>query len=71
MDKKTPIPSDYAMAFEAIKKRVRVAQYDALKAVNKQLINLLLGYLRHDCPAAEGTWLEQISGKDAFQGPSK
>ncbi len=40
MAQKSPIPSDYAQAFEAIKKRVRAAQYDALKAVNKQLIAL-------------------------------
>ncbi len=40
MAEKTPIPSDYKAAFEAIKKRVRAAQYDALKAVSKQLINL-------------------------------
>jgi predicted nuclease of restriction endonuclease-like (RecB) superfamily len=40
MAKKTPIPSGYTLAFEAIKKRVRAAQYDALKAVNLHLITL-------------------------------
>ena len=40
MAQKTPIPADYKAAFEAIKKRVRAAQYDALKAVNRELITL-------------------------------
>ena len=40
MVEKTPIPSDYKAAFESIKKRVRAAQYDALKAVNRELITL-------------------------------
>jgi predicted nuclease of restriction endonuclease-like (RecB) superfamily len=40
MAKKTPTPSDYSQALEAIKNRVRAAQYDALKAVNLQLITL-------------------------------
>ena len=40
MAKKRPIPSDYTLVLEAIKKRVRAAQYDALKAVNRELITL-------------------------------
>ncbi|MBT3255929.1 MAG: hypothetical protein HN366_05645 [Deltaproteobacteria bacterium] len=40
MAEKTPTPSDYKSALEAIKKRVRSAQYDALKAVNPELITL-------------------------------
>jgi predicted nuclease of restriction endonuclease-like (RecB) superfamily len=40
MAEKTPILSDYAQAFEAIKKRVRAAQYDALKTVNRELVAL-------------------------------
>jgi predicted nuclease of restriction endonuclease-like (RecB) superfamily len=40
MSKKTPIPSDYAQALDEIKKRVRAAQYEALKAVNRELIAL-------------------------------
>lgn len=40
MAKKTPIPSDYTQVLEEIKKRVRAAQYEALKAVNRELIAL-------------------------------
>ena len=40
MPKKTPVPSDYTQVLEEIKKRVRAAQYEALKAVNRELIAL-------------------------------
>ena len=40
MAEKSPIPSHYTLAFDAIKKRVRSPQYDALKAVNRELITL-------------------------------
>lgn len=40
MAKKTPIPAVYARALNDIKKRVRAVQYEALKAVNQQLMAL-------------------------------
>jgi predicted nuclease of restriction endonuclease-like (RecB) superfamily len=40
MAKETLIPSDYTQTLSEIKKRVRAAQYDALKAVNRELIAL-------------------------------
>jgi len=40
MAKKTPIPSEYARTLDEIKKRVRAAQYEALKAVNREHIDL-------------------------------
>ena len=36
----TTVPSDYTILLGAIKQRIRSAQYEALKAVNKELINL-------------------------------
>lgn len=35
-----PIPSDYAELLSQVKRRVREAQYDALRAVNKEMIDL-------------------------------
>lgn len=40
MAENIPILSHYAQDFEAIKKRVRAAQYDALKTVNRELVAL-------------------------------
>jgi predicted nuclease of restriction endonuclease-like (RecB) superfamily len=40
MTKKILVPSDYTQAFDEIKRRVRAAQYEALKAVNLELITL-------------------------------
>ena len=34
------IPKDYAVLLNDIKQRIRSAQYEALKAVNKELISL-------------------------------
>lgn len=43
MAQKTSIPSDYAQTLAEIKKRVRAAQYEVLKSVNKALIALYWG----------------------------
>jgi len=40
MTKKVSIPRDYARTLEEIKNRVHAAQYEALKAVNRELIGL-------------------------------
>jgi predicted nuclease of restriction endonuclease-like (RecB) superfamily len=40
MSKKSILPTDYIQTLEEIKNRVRAAQYEALKAVNRELINL-------------------------------
>jgi len=40
MARNLSIPPDYAKTLEEIKKRVRAAQYDALKAVNREQIAL-------------------------------
>jgi predicted nuclease of restriction endonuclease-like (RecB) superfamily len=40
MPKKVSIPEDYQKTFEEIKTRIRSAQYEALKAVNRELIAL-------------------------------
>ena len=40
MTKNIAIPSDYSRALEEIKTRVREAQYQALKAVNREMIAL-------------------------------
>ncbi len=40
MKKEISIPKDYLKAFDAIKKRIRAAQYEALKAVNQEHIAL-------------------------------
>lgn len=40
MKKNLPIPTDYSQTLDEIKNRVRAAQYDALKAVNRELITL-------------------------------
>jgi len=37
---KTLLPRDYETLFTEVKERVRVAQYQALKTVNKELIGL-------------------------------
>lgn len=37
------LPNDYRLLLEDIKKRVRVAQYGALRAVNKELVTLYWG----------------------------
>lgn len=34
------LPKDYGVLLESIKSRIRSAQYDALKSVNKELISL-------------------------------
>lgn len=38
--KNQPVPTDYGMLLVAVKERVRAAQYQALKAVNKELVGL-------------------------------
>ncbi len=38
--KNRPIPADYGALLVAVKERVRAAQYQALKAVNKELVGL-------------------------------
>ena len=41
MSKGKPIASkDYAALFAAVKERVRAAQYEALRAINKELVGL-------------------------------
>lgn len=40
MTKKLSMPKEYARTLEEIKKRVRAAQYEALKAVNWELVSL-------------------------------
>ena len=40
MTKKISRPTDYAQTLEEIKNRVRAAQYEALKAVNQELVKL-------------------------------
>ena len=40
MSRNVSIPADYARTLDEIKKRVRAAQYDALKAVNREQIAL-------------------------------
>jgi predicted nuclease of restriction endonuclease-like (RecB) superfamily len=40
MTKKLSMPSDYARTLEEIKNRVRAAQYEALKSVNRELVSL-------------------------------
>jgi len=40
MTSKNSIPSDYSQALDEIKNRIRAAQYDALKVVNRELIAL-------------------------------
>jgi len=40
MPKKISIPEDYKKTFEGIKTRIRSTQYEALKAVNRELIAL-------------------------------
>jgi predicted nuclease of restriction endonuclease-like (RecB) superfamily len=40
MAKKVSTPTEYAQTLEEIKNRVRAAQYQALKAVNRELISL-------------------------------
>ena len=40
MAKSSPIPSDYSQTLDEIKRRIRDAQYEALKSVNRQLISL-------------------------------
>lgn len=40
MAKKISTPADYARTLEEIKNRVRAAQYEALKAVNRELVSL-------------------------------
>ncbi len=40
MSKKIAIPKDYATVLQEIKNRVRKAQYDALKSVNREMITL-------------------------------
>ena len=40
MPKKFPLPSDYVRVLNAIKTRIRAAQYEALKVVNRQQIDL-------------------------------
>jgi len=59
--KKTPIHSDYSQALEAIKNRVRAAQFDALKAVNRQLIGLNwdIGRIIVDCQQ-EKNWGKSV-----------
>ena len=38
------IPNHYKALLGKIKQRIRSAQYEALKTVNKELISLYLGY---------------------------
>jgi predicted nuclease of restriction endonuclease-like (RecB) superfamily len=39
-NKKQPVPADYGALLVAVKERVRAAQYQALKAVNRELVGL-------------------------------
>ena len=40
MTKKETLPINYSKAFQEIKSRIRTAQYEALKVVNRELIIL-------------------------------
>ncbi|BBO82421.1 hypothetical protein DSCO28_29870 [Desulfosarcina ovata subsp. sediminis] len=56
MEKQSPTLSDYVKTLEAIKHRVRQAQYEALKSVNRELITLYydIGRMIADQQKAEG-----------------
>jgi hypothetical protein len=63
MPKKTPIPSGYTQVLEEIKKRVRAAHYEALKAVNRELIALYWDIGRIIVERQRGkSWGESHSG---------
>ena len=47
----TNLPNDYPALLGEIKQRIRAAQYEALKAVNKELIALYWDIWAADCRA--------------------
>ncbi len=65
-----PISGDYATLLKDVKERIRSAQYEALKAVNKELISLYwdLGKIIVE-RQKEKTWGE-VCGRAACQGPA-
>lgn len=54
-------PEDYPGLLTEIKERIRTAQYEALKVVNKELVGLYWDYWSDDC-GARGGRLGQICG---------
>lgn len=75
MPKHAPIRSDYGHLLENVKARIRAAQYEALKAVNRELITLYWDIGRIIVERQEGkTWgksvVERLAAdlQDAFPG---
>ena len=72
---KQHLPEDYAILLAAVKERIRSAQYEALKAVNKELVGLCwdIGQMivSRQSDAAHGSAIaEQLAAdlRDAFPG---
>lgn len=61
-DGKISLSRDYGDLLSEVKARVRAAQYEALRAVNKELVGL---YWADDCGAAGGGRLGQVCGEAA------
>ena len=54
-----PMPDDYSSLLAEIKERIRSAQYDALRAVNKELV-----------AKNSNRWLEKTVGPTTFRRTS-
>ena len=63
--------TEYQNFRDEITKRIRSAQYEALKAVNKEMIALLLGNRKVYCRTADNTRMGKICCGKPFQRYSK
>ncbi|OPY71421.1 MAG: hypothetical protein A4E63_01542 [Syntrophorhabdus sp. PtaU1.Bin050] len=63
--------SAYDTLLGEIKERIRSAQYEALKAVNKELTSLLLGHRQHTCGAVEGGSLGKVYAPKTRRRPTE
>jgi len=62
------IPTDYARLLGDIKQRIRSAQYEALKAVNRELIALYLGHREAARRVATGRDVGQVGRRTIGAG---
>jgi hypothetical protein len=64
------LPEAYTGLLHEIKARIQKAQYEALKAVNKELIALYWGYWAADCGAAAERFLGQSGRGNSCPRPA-
>ena len=60
------LPEDYGAVLALLKQRIRDAQNEALRVVNRQLVFALLGHRCNNRSATRGRFVGQIGGADGW-----